>query len=76
MTNIQWKENGKTRYENLLSENSVEDFVKNLRDKGYTDIVITNNIEKKTGVLLEYHTVEEDLEKCYSKSQSVHCGLE
>lgn len=48
MTNIQWKENGKTRYENLLSENSVEDFVKNLRDKGYTDIVITNDIEKKT----------------------------
>lgn len=28
MTNIEWKENGKTRYENLLSENSVEDFVK------------------------------------------------
>lgn len=28
MTNIQWKENGKTRYKNLLSEKSVEDFVK------------------------------------------------
>ena len=52
MTNIQWKENGKTRYENLLSENSVEDFVKNLRDKGYTDIVITNDIEKKTAELI------------------------
>ena len=52
MTNIQWKENGKTRYENLLSENSIEDFVKNLRDKGYTDIVITNDIEKKTAELI------------------------
>ena len=52
MVNIQWKENGKTRYENLLSENSVEDFVKNLRDKGYTDIVITNDIEKKTAELI------------------------
>lgn len=52
MTNIQWKENGKTRYENLLSENSVEDFVKNLRDNGCTDIVITNDIEKKTSELI------------------------
>lgn len=52
MTNIQWKENGKTRYENLLSENSVEDFVKNLRDNGCTDIVITNDIEKKTAELI------------------------
>lgn len=52
MTNIQWKENGKTRYENLLSENSVEDFVENLRDKGCTDIVITNDIETKTAELI------------------------
>ena len=52
MTNIQWKENGKTRYENLLSENSVEDFVKNLRDKGYTDIVITNDSEKRAAELI------------------------
>lgn len=52
MTNIQWKENGKTRYENLLSENSVEDFVKNLRDNRCTDIVITNDIEEKTAELI------------------------
>lgn len=52
MVNIEWKENGKTRYENLLSENSVEDFVKNLRDKGCSDIVITNDIEKKTAELI------------------------
>lgn len=47
MVNIEWKENGKTRYENLLSENSVEDFVDDLKNKGYTNIVITNDIEKK-----------------------------
>lgn len=52
MVNIEWKENGKTRYENLLSENYVEDFVKNLRDKGCSDIVITNDIEKKTEELI------------------------
>ena len=46
MVNIQWKENGKTRYENLLSENSVNDFVTGLKDRGCTDIEITNDIEK------------------------------
>ena len=46
MVNIQWKENGKIRYENLLSENSVDDFVARLKDKGCTDIEITNDIEK------------------------------
>lgn len=46
MVNIQWKENGKIRYENLLSENSVNDFVTGLKDRGCTDIEITNNIEK------------------------------
>lgn len=45
MVNIQWKENGKTQYENLLSENSVDDFVSSLKDKGCTDIEITNDIE-------------------------------
>ena len=45
MINIQWKENGKTQYENLLSENSVDDFVSSLKDKGCTDIEITNDIE-------------------------------
>ena len=53
MTNIQWKENGKIRYENLLSENSVEDFVKNLRHKECIDIVITNDIEKKTAEFIK-----------------------
>lgn len=47
MVNIEWKENGKTRYENLLSENSVEDFVNRLNNRGCTNIVITNDIEKK-----------------------------
>lgn len=46
MINIQWKENGKIRYENLLSENSVNDFVTGLKDRGCTDIEITNDIEK------------------------------
>lgn len=46
MANIQWKENGKIRYENLLSENSVDDFVAGLKARGYTDIEITNDIEK------------------------------
>lgn len=46
MINIQWKENGKIRYENLLSENSVDDFVDSLKDRGCTDIEITNDIEK------------------------------
>lgn len=46
MVNIQWKENGRIRYENLLSENSVDDFVNGLKDRGCTDIEITNDIEK------------------------------
>lgn len=35
MVNIQWKENGKIRYENLLSEKSVDDFVNGLKDRMY-----------------------------------------
>ena len=46
MVNIQWKQNGKIRYENLLSENSVDDFVTGLKDRGCTDIKVTNDIEK------------------------------
>lgn len=46
MINIQWKENGKVRYENLLSENSVDDFVIELKKRGCTDIEITKDIEK------------------------------
>lgn len=46
MTNIQWKENGKVRYENLLSESSVDDFVIELKKRGCTDIEITKDIEK------------------------------
>lgn len=45
MVNIQWKENGKTRYENLLSENSINDFVNGLKDRGCMDIEITKDIE-------------------------------
>lgn len=47
MVNIEWKENGKTMYENLLSENSVEDFIECLKNGGCTNIVVTNDIEKK-----------------------------
>ena len=46
MVNIQWKENGKIRYENFLSKNSVDDFVTGLKDRGCTDIKVTNDIEK------------------------------
>lgn len=45
MVNIQWKENGKTRYENLLSENSIDNFVSGLKDRGCTDIKITKDFE-------------------------------
>lgn len=46
MVNIQWKENGKIRYENFLYENSVDDFVADLKDRGCTNIEITKDIEK------------------------------
>lgn len=39
------EKNGKTRYENLLSENSINDFVNGLKDRGCTDIEITKDIE-------------------------------
>lgn len=45
MVNIEWKENGKTRYENLLSENSVDDFVKELENRCCEKIVVTKDIE-------------------------------
>lgn len=46
MTNIQWKENGKIQYENFLSENSIDDFVMKLKERGCTDIEITKDVEK------------------------------
>lgn len=46
MINIQWKENGKIRYENLLSEILIDDFVMELKERGCTDIEITKDIEK------------------------------
>ena len=46
MVNIQWKENGKIRYENLLSESSIDDFVMKLKERGCTDIEITKDVEK------------------------------
>ena len=59
MVNIQWKENGKTRYENLLSENSVDDFVTGLKDRGCTDIEITKDIEKVvTERIKKYNSVQ------------------
>ena len=46
MVNIQWKENGKIRYENLLSENSVDGFVTGLKDRECTEIEIIKDIER------------------------------
>ena len=46
MVNIQWKENGKIRYENLLSENPVDDFVTGLKDRECTEIEIIKDIER------------------------------
>ena len=46
MVNIQWKENRKIRYENLLSENSVDDFVTGLKDRECTEIEIIKDIER------------------------------
>lgn len=46
MINIQWKENGKIQYENLLSENSIDDFVMKLKERACTDIEITKDVEK------------------------------
>lgn len=40
MVNIQWKEDGKIKYENLLSISSLVDFIDNLKNKGCTDIDI------------------------------------
>ena len=40
MINIEWKENGKRKYENLLSKNSVEDFIKELENRGCTNIEV------------------------------------
>lgn len=42
MVNVQWKENEKIRYENLLSEKSVEDFVESIKQRGCTDIKVTS----------------------------------
>ena len=47
MVNIQWKENGKIRYDNFLSEKSVDDFVADLKNRGCTDIEVTKDIEKE-----------------------------
>lgn len=59
MVNIQWKENGKIRYENLLSENSVDDFVTGLKDRWCTDIEITKDIEKVvTERIKKYNSVQ------------------
>ena len=46
MVNIQWKENGNIRYENLLSEKSVDDFVTGLKDRECTEIEIIKDIER------------------------------
>lgn len=46
MVNIQWKENGKIQYENLLSESSIDDFVMKLKERGCMDIEITKDVEK------------------------------
>ena len=63
MVNIQWKENGKTRYENFLSENSIDDFVNGLKDRGCTDIEIMKDIELETARLINRYN--SSLIKCH-----------
>lgn len=41
MINVEWKENGKLTYENLLSDLFLEDFVNKLEIKGCTEIQVT-----------------------------------
>ena len=45
MVNVQWKDNGKLRYENLLSVHSVEGFVNDLKNRGCTDIQVVTDEE-------------------------------
>lgn len=51
MVNVQCKENGKIRYENLLSEKSVEDFVESIKQRGCTYIEVTSLDEIRKTVL-------------------------
>ena len=48
MINVQWKDNGKIQYENLLNESSVNDFVADLQKRECVDIEVTKDIEKFT----------------------------
>lgn len=45
MVNVQWKDNGKLIYENLLSVHSVEGFVNDLKKRGCTDIQVVTDEE-------------------------------
>ena len=45
MVNVQWKDNGKLIYENLLSVHSVEGFVNDLKKHGCTDIQVVTDEE-------------------------------
>lgn len=38
--NVQWQENGTIKYQNFLTDVFVEDFVKELEDRGCTNIRI------------------------------------
>lgn len=48
MINVQWKENGKIKYENFLNESSVNDFVADLKKRECVDIEVIKDIEKVT----------------------------
>ena len=44
MINVEWKENGKIKYRDFLSEQFANDFVQELEEKGCTDIEVTEII--------------------------------
>lgn len=48
MINVEWKENGKRKYRDFLSEQFANDFVEELKEKGCTDIEVTEvNLSKE-----------------------------
>lgn len=55
MVNVQWKDNGKLRYENLLSVHSVEGFVNDLKNRGCTDIQVISD-EEIANIIHKYNS--------------------
>ena len=63
MINVEWKENGKRKYRDFLSEQFANDFVEELKEKGCTDIEVTEvNLSKEW--LIYWMEGEYDYEEC------------